>query len=210
MPTLNLICSELSPLVAAKDYLRQRDDGALAASRSLESRYCPVNYWSQSSLCLIQLVLSRLGSSWYSELRASYLNLVYDAVPTGRKKGLYFKRKADVCPLCGSPDSLDHVILRCTHLFSKCREIKLEVQRSYEYGAPPKSGRHARDVPPGCAKIFAHILDWRSTQTLFILTPTLTRGTRWPCGWLGLRRPPSLCWMRLPLLYSQPSLKHTF
>jgi hypothetical protein len=63
MLTLNPVCSELSPLVAAKAYLRQRDDGALAASRSLESRYYPVNYWSQSSLCLIQPVLSRLGSS---------------------------------------------------------------------------------------------------------------------------------------------------
>jgi hypothetical protein len=87
MPTLNPVCSELSPLVAAKAYLRQRDDGALAASRSLASRYYPVNYWSQSFLCLIQPVLNRLGSSRYSVLRASYLNLVWDAVLTGRKKG---------------------------------------------------------------------------------------------------------------------------
>jgi hypothetical protein len=37
MPILNSVCSELSPLVAAKAYLKQRDDGALAASRSLLS-----------------------------------------------------------------------------------------------------------------------------------------------------------------------------
>jgi hypothetical protein len=54
--------------------------------------------------------------------------------PHWQKKGLYFKREADVCPLCGIPDSLDHVILRCTHLSSK---------RPYEYGASPKSGCYA-------------------------------------------------------------------
>jgi hypothetical protein len=109
MPTVNLVCSILSPLLGASAYFAQRDSRAL--TRSVLTRCYPEGYWSQSSLGLLQSVLDKLGSPRFSDFQAIYLNLVWNHVPTGQRTGLFSGRSAEVCPLCGLPDSLDHVVL---------------------------------------------------------------------------------------------------
>jgi hypothetical protein len=114
MPTANPIGSFYIPLTRAHEYLRQREAGYELQSRTEESKYYPKGYWTSSSLAFVKPVLNKLGSSRFSDLRANYLLVMWDQYPTGRKKPLFSGLAADPCPLCGYPDSLDHVALRCS------------------------------------------------------------------------------------------------
>jgi hypothetical protein len=51
-----------------------------------------------------------------------------------------------VCPLCGLPDSLDHVVLWCQVLSLRRQEIRRDTSRPYERGASPSS-----NIPSGCS-----------------------------------------------------------
>jgi hypothetical protein len=144
MPTVNPVCSILFPLLGARAYLAQR--GSRALTRSALTRYYPEGYWSQSSLGLLQSVLDKLGSPRFSDIRATYLNLVWDHVPSGWRTGLFSGRPAEVYPLCGLPDSLDHVVFWCQVLSLRRQEIRRDTSRPYERGASPSS-----NIPSGCS-----------------------------------------------------------
>jgi hypothetical protein len=73
-------------------------------------------------------------------MRSAYHCLVWDQVPTGRKKGIFACRGADSCPLCGLPNSLDHVVSRCPALVNRRKEIWDDVMRPYEFGVIPAAG----------------------------------------------------------------------
>jgi hypothetical protein len=143
MPAVYSVYSIISPLLGARAYLAQWDSRAL--TRSALTRYYPEGYWSQSSLGILQSVLDKLGSSRFSDIRATYLNLVWDHAATGRQTGLFSGRPAEVCPLCGIPDSLDHVVLRCQVLSLRRQEIRRDTSRPYERGASPSFC-----IPFGC------------------------------------------------------------
>jgi hypothetical protein len=75
--------------------------------------------------------LNKLAGSRSSDLRSAYLCLVWNQVFTGRKKGLFTCRGANSCPLCGLPNLLDHVVLRCPALVNRRKEIWDDVMRPY-------------------------------------------------------------------------------
>jgi hypothetical protein len=74
---------------------------------------------------------------------------MWDQFPTGRKKALFSGLAADPCPLCGYPDSMDHVALRCSapSLVEKRQELWTDVNRPYLFGRVP-----AKTIPPGCTE----------------------------------------------------------
>jgi hypothetical protein len=91
-------------------------------------------------------VLDKLGSSRFSDLRANYLLVMWDQYPTGRKKALFTGLAADSCLLCGDPDSMDHVALRCPApaLEEKRQELWTDINRPYLFGRAP-----AKTISPG-------------------------------------------------------------
>jgi hypothetical protein len=97
----------------------------------------------------VKPVLDKLGSSRFSDLRANYLLVMWDQYPMGRKKALFTGLAADPCPLCGDPDSMDHVALRCPApaLEEKRQELWTDVNRPYLFGRVP-----AKTIPPGCTE----------------------------------------------------------
>jgi hypothetical protein len=118
MPTANPVGSLNSTNDNALDYLLQRD--LKVSLFPLKTRYYPPTYWARCGpVQLLRLVLNKLTGSRLSDLRSTYLYLVWDQVPTGRKKGLFARRRADSCPLCGLPDSLDHIFLRCPAILNR-------------------------------------------------------------------------------------------
>jgi hypothetical protein len=78
MPTVNPIGSFYSPLTRAYEYLRQREAGYEAQSRTEESKYYPKGYWTTCSLAFMKPVLDKLGASRFSDLRANYLLVMWD------------------------------------------------------------------------------------------------------------------------------------
>jgi hypothetical protein len=141
MPTVNPVCSILSPLLG-RAYLAQRDSRTF--TRSALTRYYPEGYWSQSSLGLLQSVLDNRQGCLTQ--RATYLNIVWDHAATRRRTGLFSGRPAEMCPPCGLPDSLDHVVIRCQVLSLRRQEIRRDTFRPYERGASPSSR-----IPSGCS-----------------------------------------------------------
>jgi hypothetical protein len=122
MPTVNPVGSLYSPSNQALNYLLQRD--LKVSLRPPETRYYDPTYWARcGSVQLLRPVLNKLAGSRSSDLRSAYLCLVWDQVPTGRKKGLFACRGADSCSLCGLPDSLDHVVLRCPAFVNRRKKI---------------------------------------------------------------------------------------
>jgi hypothetical protein len=119
-----------------RTFLCQREAGYELQSRTQESKYYPKGYWTSSSLAFVKPVLDKLGSSRFSDLRANYLLVMWDQFSTGRKKALFSGLAADSCPLCGYPDSMDHVALRCsaTALEEKRKELWTDVNRPYLFG----------------------------------------------------------------------------
>jgi hypothetical protein len=150
MPTVNPIGSFYSPLTRAHEYLRQREAGYEAQSRTEESKYYPKGYWTSCSLAFMKPVLDKLGVSRFSDLRANYLLVMWDQYPTGRKKALFTVLAADSCPLCGDPDSMDHVALRCSApaLKEKRQELWSDVNRPYLFRQAPVKNT----IPPGCTE----------------------------------------------------------
>jgi hypothetical protein len=124
--SVNFICSMNSPVIESARYLQQRD-AQTANEDPHQIQYYPIGYWSNSAIGLIKPVLNNLAGKRFSNLRVAFLNLIWDYIPTGRRKGMFLKKCPDDCPLCGLPDSLDHIVLRCTSLNSIRQQIKRDV-----------------------------------------------------------------------------------
>jgi hypothetical protein len=88
MPTVNPVGSLHSTDDAALGYLKQRDAGA--SLRPPETRYYLPSYWSQCRpVQLLRPVLNKLAGLRFSDLRSTYLCLVWDQVPSvGRRASL--------------------------------------------------------------------------------------------------------------------------
>jgi hypothetical protein len=155
MPTVNHVGSLYSTDDAALGYLKQRDAGV--SLRPPETRYYSPSYWSQRrAVQLLRPVLNKLAGLRSFDLRSAYLCLVWDQVPSGRKKGLFARRGADHCPLCGILDSLDHVVLSCTALLGRRKEIWDDVMRPYVFGFFPAKG-----FAPACTeRMRAYVLSY--------------------------------------------------
>ena len=144
MPTVNSVCALKSPEYEAAEYLAQRDMQATETSRN-QSRYYPDGYWASSVIGLLKPVLDSLTGKRFSDRRTTLLNLIWDYAPTGRRKGLFKNRSPEPCPLCGQSDSLDHVVLRCSHLHVIRQSIHREVSAKFIRGSTPASST----PPPG-------------------------------------------------------------
>jgi hypothetical protein len=96
---------------------------------------------------MIKPVLDKLTGKRFSDLRVAFLNLIWDYIPTGRRKGMFLKKCPDDCPLCGLPDSLDHIVLRCVTLNSIREQIKREVNLPYIRGKSFPSALPAGETP---------------------------------------------------------------
>ena len=144
-PTPNRVGSLLPPVTRAMEYLSQRDLKAL--SRPIESRQYPPDYWYHSCIGILKDVLDRLGAPRHSDLRCALLCLIWDLIPTGRRKGLFAGLAAESCPLCGMPDSLEHMVFQCHEL----RLVRIETIRDahdkYAHGRFALS-----DLPSGCSE----------------------------------------------------------
>ena len=81
------------------------------------------------------------------DLRASLLSLVWAQVPTGNKIGQFTNSPPEPCPLCGEPDSLEHVILRCPGVDSLRRDFKFELSQMYIPDQDPKRKPLGTDLP---------------------------------------------------------------
>jgi hypothetical protein len=137
-------------------------------------------------------VLDRLGSPRFSDVRSAFLNVVWEATPDGRKKGVYSSRGAYPCPLCGQADSLEHIVLRCPGLGQQRREIWEAAARPYAYGvAPPEP------PPPGCTERVRQYL--RNYLTIASNLQLDEQGPVLDCNALALwlARPPSHLLSRL-------------
>ena len=88
-----------------------------------------------------------MGSPRHADFRTSLLCLVWDQVPTGRRKGLFGGNSAELCPLCGQSDSLEHVVLLCPCLRNTRLEILREASSPYEY-----SKFSLTNLPSGCSE----------------------------------------------------------
>jgi hypothetical protein len=117
IPPVNSICSMKSPVIESAGYLQQRD-AQTATEDPYQIQYYPIGYWSNSAIGLIKPVLDKLAGKRFFDLRVAFLNLIWDYIPTGRRKGMFLKNCLDDCPLCGLPDSRDHIVLRCVTLNS--------------------------------------------------------------------------------------------
>jgi hypothetical protein len=126
IPSVNFLCSMNSSVIESARYLQQRD-AQTANKDPHQIQYYPLGYWSNSAIGLIKPVLDKLAGKHFSDLRVALLNLIWDDIPTGRRKGMFLKKYPDNCPLCGLPDSLDHIVLRCTSLNSIRQQIKRDV-----------------------------------------------------------------------------------
>jgi hypothetical protein len=125
MPTVNPL--GVSTLRAER-YLARRDAAG---------SYYPRGYWTASQIGLLSIVLNILAPGRNHGLRATYLGIVHDQFPHGRKTAQYEKLEApNPCPLCDQPDSLEHIILECENL----HETRLEVKHtSIFWYLPPNS-----------------------------------------------------------------------
>ena len=132
IPVSNPVGSIAPPVRRAQEYLCQRDEQALRRPES--SRHYPPHYWENSCIGILRAVLDKLGSPRHADFRSSLLCLVWDQVPTGRRKGLFCGGAAELCPLCGQSDSLEHVVLQCPCLRNTRLEILREASSPYEYG----------------------------------------------------------------------------
>jgi hypothetical protein len=152
MSTVNPVGSLHSTDDVALGYLKQRDAGAFL--RPPETRYYSPSYWSQCHpVQLLRPVLNKLAGLRSSDLCSAYLCLVWDQVLLGRKKALF----ARPCPLCGLPDSLDYVFLRCTALLDRRKEIWDDVMHFYVFGVIPANGFFSACTERVCAYVLAYI-----------------------------------------------------
>jgi hypothetical protein len=146
IPSVNSICSMNSPGIESAGYLQQRN-AQTANEDPHQIQYYPLGYWSNSAIGLIKPVLDKLAGKCFSDLRVAFLNLIWDYIPTGRRKGMFSKKCPDDCLLCGLPDSLDHIVLRCTSLNSTRQQIKRDVNLPFLRGKSSPSALPAGATP---------------------------------------------------------------
>jgi hypothetical protein len=107
MPTVNQVGSMSTQ--RTEDYLQQRSEaGTHYATR----------YWPGSKVGLLPPVLNIIAPSCNYSQRASFMGLMLDQVPHGRKLAQYEKMAEPLpCPLCNAPyETLEHVLLDCPAL----------------------------------------------------------------------------------------------
>jgi hypothetical protein len=143
---VNSICSIKSPSIKSNGYLQQRD-AQTANKDPHQIQYYPLGYWSNSAIGLIKPVLDKLAGKRFFDLRVGFLNLIWDYIPTGRRKVMFLKKCPDDCPLCGLPDLLDHIVLRCASLNSIRQQIKREVNLPLLRGKSSPSALPAGTTP---------------------------------------------------------------
>jgi hypothetical protein len=169
MPTANLVGSLHCTSNQALAYLLQRN--LKVSPRPPETRYYAPTYWARcGGVQFLRPVLNKLTGFRSSDLRSTYLCLVWDQVPTGQKKGLFACCGADSCPLCDLPDSLDHVVLRYPALLNRCKEIWDDVMRPYKFGVTPAAGLLTACTERVRAPMCVPTSSWRLTPILRLRT----------------------------------------
>jgi hypothetical protein len=165
MPTVNPL--GLSTLRAER-YLAKRDAAG---------SYYPPGHWAASQIGLLPMVLNILAPGRNHGLRATYLGIVHDQFPHGRKTAQYEKLVApNPCPLCDQPDSLEHVVLECENL----RETRLEVKHTTIFRYLPPGGyvQTRQPMPERVRKYMYELLQY-AFQTRPHLTSDMDAAAIW-------------------------------
>jgi hypothetical protein len=166
MPTINPIGSTRR----AKRYLTKREAAG---------SYYPPGHWTGSQIGLLPTVLNILAPGRNYGLRASYLGIVYDQFPHGRKTAQYEKLEAlNPCPLCDQPDSLEHIILECENL----HKTRLEVKHTSIFRYLPPGGYVQKTRQPMPERVRKYMFEL--LQYAFQARPHLTSNMDAAAIWL--------------------------
>jgi hypothetical protein len=137
MPTVNKVGSMSTQ--KTEDYLQQRSEAGA---------YYETRYWPGSEVGLLPPVLNIIAPSCNYSQRASFLGLMLDQVPHGRKLAQYENMTEPLpCPMCNAPyETLEHVILACPALSATRAAIKEVAFHPYLLQGNPRSSS-SRPLP---------------------------------------------------------------